>query len=143
MFQSTRFPAAVHILVSLTLRTDRLNSVQLAWSVDTNPSMVRRILVSLNRAGLVASQTGAAGGARLALDPRRITLLDVLRAVELKPAVGVHTPNPECPLGAILGEPLQALLDEADRARERVLAQKTVYQIAQKARARIASRARK
>ena len=44
----------------------------------------------------------------------RITLLDVLHAVELKPSIGVHTPNLECPLGAVLGEPRQAVLDEAE-----------------------------
>ena len=143
MPQSTRFPVAIHILVSLSLQTDRLNSESLAWSIDTNPSMVRRILASLNRAGLVSSQAGAAGGATIAKDPRRITLLDVLHAVELKPSIGVHTPNPKCPLGAILGEPLQAVLDEADEAAEQVLAQQTVYQVAQKARKRIARRGRR
>ncbi len=142
MSQSTRFPVAIHILVSLALLTERLSSESLAWSIDTNPSRVRRILMSLNRAGLVTSQAGAAGGAKLAKDPRRITLLDVLHAVELKPSTGVHTPNPECPLGAILGEPLQAVLEEAEQAAERVLAQKTVYEIAEKARKRIARRAR-
>ncbi len=143
MPQSTRFPVAIHILIALTLRTDRLNSEDLAWSVDTNPSMVRRILASLNRAGLVTSQAGAAGGATIAKDPRQITLLDVLQAVELKPSIGVHTPNPECPLGAILGEPLQAVLDEAEGAAEQVLAESTVYDVAQIAQRRIARRAKK
>ena len=143
MPQSTRFSVATHILVSLALRTDRLNSEALAWSVDTNPSMVRRILASLNRAGLVASQTGAAGGVTIAKDPKRITLLDVLHAVELKPSIGVHTPNPECPLGAILGEPLQGVLDEAEAASEQVLAENTVYEVARVARRRIAERANK
>ncbi len=143
MPKSTRFSVATHILVSLALRTDRLNSEALAWSVDTNPSMVRRILASLNRAGLVASRTGAAGGVTIAKDPKRITLLDVLHAVELKPSIGVHTPNPECPLGAVLGEPLQAVLDDAEGASQQVLAERTVYEVAQTARRRITSRARK
>ena len=143
MPRSTRFPVAVHILVSLALRPERLNSEELAWSVDTNASMIRRILGSLARAGLVTSQSGAAGGAELAVDPKQIRLLDVLRAVELKPAVGVHTPNPECPLGAILEDPLQEVLDAAEAASERVLAQKTVYEVAQEARRRIARRSSK
>lgn len=142
MPQSTRFSVATHILIALTLRTDRLNSEELAWSVDTNPSMVRRILVFLSEAGLVSSQAGAAGGAKLAKDPRQVTLLDVLHAVELKPTIGVHRPNPECPLGAILGEPLQAVLDEAEQAAERILEQRTLYAIAQASRRRISRRAR-
>jgi len=142
MAQSTRFSVSIHILVALALRTERLNSEALAWSIGTNPSMVRRILASLNRAGLVSSHAGPAGGAQLAKDARRISLLDVLQAVELKPPSGVHTPNPECPLGAVLDEPLAAVLDEAEDAAERVLAHKTVHEVAQLARRRIARRAK-
>lgn len=145
MSQSTRFSVAIHILVSLTLqrRDERLNSESLAWSIDTNPSMVRRILASLNRAGLVSSTAGPAGGSKLAKDPRRITLMDVLQAVELKPSSSVHAPNPECPLGAVLDEPLSAVLGEAEKASQRVLAQKTIYGVAQMARRRIARRAQR
>ncbi len=131
MSQSTRFSVAIHILVALTLRkADRLTSEELAWSIDTNASMVRRILTSLNRAGLVSSHAGPAGGAVLDKDPKRISLLDVLLAVELKPSSGVHTPNPECPLGAVLEEPLCAVLTEAEKASQRVLSQKTVREVA-------------
>lgn len=138
MSRSTRFSVAIHILVALALRKERLNSDELAWSIDTNPSMVRRILGSLGKAGLVVSQAGPSGGAEIAKDARRISLLDVLRAVELKPSSGVHAPNPECPLGAVLDEPLCAVLGEAERASERVLAQKTIDDVARMARRRIA-----
>lgn len=137
MSQSTRFPVAIHILIALTLRHERLNSEDLAWSIDTNPSMVRRILASLSRAGLVTSQAGPSGGSEIAKDPKQITLLDVLHAVELKPSSGVHTPNPSCPLGAVLDRPLRTVLREAEKASERVLAQKTVYEVAQMARKRM------
>lgn len=144
MPQSTRFPVALHILISLTLRPDEwMNSESLAWSINTNASMVRRILSSLGRAGLVTSQAGISGGAKLALDPDRITLLDVYRAVHLKPKLGVHAPNEKCPLGAVLEEPLRAILDETDAAAERVLSEKTISEIAELARKRIVKRARK
>lgn len=142
MPQSTRFSVAIHILVSLTLRGERLKSEELAWSIDTNASMVRRILASLKKCGLVTSQPGPDGGAEIAKDPKRITLLQVLRAVELKPATGVHRPNPECPLGAVIDEPLAAVLAEADRAGEHVLAGKTVHEVARTVGRRIARRAR-
>lgn len=138
MSQSTRFSVALHILIALTLRRgELLNSDELAWSVDTNPSMVRRILASLGRADLVSTRAGPAGGATIARNPKEITLLDVLRAVSLKPSSGIHVPNPECPLGAVLEEPLRSVLREAEKARERVLAQKTVFDVARIARRRI------
>ena len=142
MPQSTRFSVAIHILVSLALRGEALNSAELAWSIDTNPSMVRRILASLKRAGLVTSRSGPDGGAEIARDPKRITLLEVLHAVDLKPATGVHRPNPECPLGAVIDEPLAAVLAEADQAAEQVLAGKTVHEVARTVGRRIGRRAR-
>ena len=140
--QSTRFSVAVHILVSLAL-SGRLNSEELAWSIDTNASMVRRILASLKKSGLVDSRAGPDGGAEIARDPKRITLLEVLHAVELKPATGVHRPNRECPLGAVIDAPLAAVLAEADQASEQVLDQKTVHDVARTVRRRIVQRARK
>lgn len=143
MSQSTRFSVAIHILVALTLRHERLNSEDLAWSIDTNPSMVRRILASLSRARLVTCQAGRSGGAEIAKNPKHITLLDVLHAVELKPSSGVHTPNPDCPLGAVLDRPLSTVLREAERAADQVFAQKTVYEVAQMARKRMARGSRR
>lgn len=135
--QSKRFSVAIHILVALTLRKQRLSSEQLAWSIGTNPSMVRRILGMLTKAGLVSSHSGPAGGADLARDPRKVDLLQVLRAVELRPSTGVHSPNPKCPLGAVLAQPLGKVLQGAERASEEVLAQTTVHAVAQMARRRI------
>lgn len=138
MSRNTQFPVALHILIALALRNEILNSDELAWSIDTNASMVRRILAALNQAGLVESRSGPGGGVRLARAPGRISLLEVLEALEIRSTLAVHTPNPECPLGAVLGEPLAAVLEEADAAARRVLAGKTVRDVAGTAAARIA-----
>jgi Rrf2 family protein len=138
--RSTRFPIALHVLVSLTLRREWLSSESLAWSIGANPSMVRRILASLNRAGLLRSRAGPTGGVQLARDPREITLLEVHRAVGVRPSVAVHAPNPECPLGAVVGEPLQTVLDQATTAADRVLGQRTVYELAMLSRRRMRHR---
>lgn len=102
--------------------------------------MVRRILSALARAGLVASHAGIAGGAKLAKDPSQITLLEVYRAVKLKSNIGVHAANPECPMGAVIGEPLQSVLDETEQAVDRVLANKTIGDIAADAASRIVAK---
>ena len=75
--------------------------------------------------------------------PKRITLLEVLHAVELKPATGVHRPNRKCPLGAVIDAPLAAVFAEADQAAEQVLDQKTLYDVARTVQRRIAQRARR
>lgn len=143
MSRNTRFPVAVHILVALALRDETLSSGALAWSIDTNASLVRRILGALKEAGLVQSRTGPKGGVRLAREPRRIPLLRVLEAVEVAPsALSLHAPNPECPLGAIIEDPLTAVLQEAEDAARRVLAARTVDDVARQARKLIVRRAK-
>ncbi len=59
-----------------------LKSEQVAESVNTNPVVIRRMLMELAEAGLVVSQTGSLGGSRLANDPAKTTLLDVYQALE-------------------------------------------------------------
>ncbi len=52
------------------------------------------ILADLRRAGLLASERGAGGGYRLATDPAKIRLADVIRAVE-GPLAAVRGRPPE------------------------------------------------
>ena len=80
---SSRFAVAVHILTLLeTGRGEPLTSEYMAGSVNTNPSVVRRILTLLARAGLTRARMGAGGGTVLARPAGEITLRDVYRAVE-------------------------------------------------------------
>jgi DNA-binding IscR family transcriptional regulator len=75
---NTRLAVAAHILAFLTVNAARpVSSETLASSVNTNASLVRRMLALTNKAGLTLSTKGKAGGARLARDPEAITLLDV------------------------------------------------------------------
>lgn len=81
---NTRLPVAAHILTFLNALAGKPGTSELmAASINTNPSLVRRLLMQLGQAGLTRSQMGAGGGALLARPADRITLLDVLRAVGL------------------------------------------------------------
>ena len=116
MSQSTRFPAAVHILAILAVDPEQhINSEQIASSVGTNSVVVRRILSHLRRAGLVASQTGAGGGTRLNVDPGSVSLLDVYDAVEGTCLFRLHDPHPDCPVAcsvkASLAETVERMMD--------------------------------
>ena len=131
---NSRFAIAVHIL-TLMARTDDepLKSELVACSVNTNPVVIRRILCALAKARLVTSQTGAAGGSRLARRPNQITLLDVYRAVDAGEIFSLHPqpPNEECPVGMNIETVLEDILGEVDRAIERVLAKISIEKVLQ------------
>ncbi|HEY2062794.1 MAG TPA: Rrf2 family transcriptional regulator [Amycolatopsis sp.] len=57
-----------------------LSSTQLARSLDTNPSLVRKLMVPLVQDGLVASIKGRSGGVRLGRPADRITLGEIYRS---------------------------------------------------------------
>jgi Rrf2 family transcriptional repressor of oqxAB len=72
-----------------------LSSAQLARSLDTNPSLVRKMMVPLVRNGLVASIKGRSGGVRLGRPSDKITLEEIYHSsIGDKP---LWAPRPEGP----------------------------------------------
>lgn len=65
---------------------------QLARVTQVPPAYLPKIMLSLNRAGLVRSQRGPNGGFTLAIEPDKLSLLEVVNAVD--PIQRIHT----CPL---------------------------------------------
>ena len=100
---SSRMAVAVHVLAFLAWRrSEPQTSERVAGSVNTHPVVVRRLIGALRKAGLVTVQPGVGGGAQLARDPARITLLDVYRAVEDHEALfAMHAspPSAHCDIG--------------------------------------------
>jgi Rrf2 family protein len=121
---SSRFAIAVHVLTLMARAGDApVTSDFVASSVNTNPVVIRRLLCALQRSKIVTSQTGAAGGSRLARPSNEITLLHVYRAVEEGKLLSLHRqrPNPHCPVGMNIEGVLDGILREAEAAFERVL----------------------
>lgn len=116
---ATRFSVALHIL--LLIASDSAGdptSARLAWSIGTNPVVVRRIAGQLSRAGLITVQRGP-GGASLARPASQITLRDVWRAIhpEKEKLLGVHKKtNGECPVGRLVPNLLRDRFDAAEAA---------------------------
>ena len=131
MSANSRFAVAVHILSLLALEQKPANSKYIAGSVNTNPVVVRRILGTLHKAGLVNTQLGIDGGAELACAPEDITLLNVHRAIKQSDLFAMHAsqPNPQCPVGRNIQAILTNVVEEAENAMEAVLAQVTIAQI--------------
>ena len=119
MTRSSRFVVAAHVLALLAYgRGEAMTSEYIAGSVNTNPVVVRRILALLARAGLVVSQEGAGGGARLAKPAEDIDLRAVYAAVESDALFALHpqSPNPACPVGSTIQAALEPTLDAAEQA---------------------------
>ena len=53
-----QFTFAVHIMTALACAPGLMDSQTLAASVNTNPVVVRRLLLALRRAGLIETQAG-------------------------------------------------------------------------------------
>jgi Rrf2 family protein len=103
---NTRFAVAVHVLTYLAScaaagRATPVSSDELAGSTAVNPVHVRKVLGPLRTAGLVRSRPGAHGGWELAADPKAVNLAQVWQVLQGDdPVLGIHGPNPACPVGA-------------------------------------------
>jgi Rrf2 family protein len=86
-----QFTFAVHIMTALAFSpNDVIDSQTLAASVNTNPVVIRRLLLALRRARLIETFTGKHGGTRLRKQPRQISLVDIYDAVESRPVIPVN-----------------------------------------------------
>lgn len=126
---STRFTVALHILTLLAAEPgEAQTSEYIAGSVNTNPVVVRRLMASLRKAGMVTSQPGAGGGWVLAVDAKKLNLRDVRRALEEGSPFSMHTqkPNPKCPVGKCIQTVLAPIYDAAEAKMEAHLARTTI-----------------
>jgi Rrf2 family protein len=127
---SSKLTVGVHILTLMALTPDQAQTSEyIAGSVNTNPVVIRRLLGLLREAGIVESQGGHGGGWRLTRPAQRITLLDVLRAVEPNgETIALHRsePNPLCPVGRNIQGVLTKLYSEVERRMDEQLAKTTI-----------------
>jgi Rrf2 family protein len=138
MRTSCRFAIAVHVLAVLAYKSgERVTSDVLAASVNTNPVIIRRLLLALQRAKLVDTRKGAGFGSRLGRAPDRINLCEVFRAVEEAEPFGTPSkkPNAACPVGNCIRDTLEKVFLSAQEALERDLEKTTLAGIIEKVKA--------
>jgi Rrf2 family protein len=132
MVANSRFAISVHILAYLAVRTGTpVSSGEIASSVNTNPVVIRRLLILLQRSHLVSAQKGATGGYQLASAAENITLREVFRAVEPPPDFGMahFEPNTRCPVGAKIEGALARAFGKAQAQMESELAKVSIADI--------------
>lgn len=132
MAVNTQFSIAVHMLAGLGfLPEGETTSAQLATSVNTSPSFVRRILSKLSKAGLVCTSMGKTGSTALAKDPKDITLLEIYRAVDAPKAFAIHD-YPEqaaCPVSCGIKSAMENVLGRTQSSMEEGLGKITLADV--------------
>lgn len=123
MSTNCRFAFGVHVMTVLALAPEEFfASDRLAGTVNTNPVIIRRLLLDLKEANLVETHRGPGGGAILSRPAREITLLDIYRAVsgEVEP-FGEHPnePNNTCCVGRDIKRVLEDVAAKAKLAIEK------------------------
>lgn len=132
MKASCRFAMALHVLAVLACKDgDHVSSQLLAASVNTNPVIIRRLLLALQRARLVETRKGPGLGSRLSRAPARISLVEIFRAVdgEERFVMPTRRPNTACPVGHRIRPALQGVFDSARAALEQDLSRRTLAEL--------------
>lgn len=132
MRSSCRFAMAVHVLAVLAYKKGgAVTSSFLAQSVNTNPVIIRRLLLTLQKANLVETRKGAGYGSSLKGAPGKIRLSDIYRAVEEEEPFVLprQKPNENCPVGQCIQKALSQVFTSAEEALERELSRTSLADI--------------
>src|SRR5262245_46763858 len=132
MARNTQFAIAAHMMAALAYREDLdITSAELAMSVNTSRSFIRRTLARLSKAGLVRTTTGKAGACRLGKNPARISLLDIYRAVEAPKAFAIHAypEKKQCVVSCRIKDSLEKALEKTQSGMEASLGKITLAEM--------------
>jgi Rrf2 family protein len=132
MATNTQFSIAVHLMLALGLNCGKeITSAQMASSVNTSPSFVRRILAKLSKANLVVATTGKSGFTSLAKPADEIYLLEIYKAVDAPKTFAIHDYPPQkfCQVSCNIESVMKKVLDKVQNSFEMSLAETTLAEI--------------
>lgn len=117
---SNKLSDGVHILAYIEIyKNGDLSSAAIANSIESNPSLVRRMMSRLNKAGLLVSQPGVVAP-KLGRSAEEITLLDIYQAIEDNRNL-LHVDkktNPKCIVGGNIQETLTGVYQQIQQDAE-------------------------
>jgi Rrf2 family protein len=131
-----QFAFAVHILAMLAYSGTTLDSRTIAASVNTNPVVVRRLLLALRKAGLISTVTGKNGGALLAKPAKQVSLLDIFEAVQPRCFIAPNRRHTfkKCPVSCSMKGIMTEVSQGTDRVIRKHLGSVTLDQVVRKIR---------
>ena len=136
----TKFSVAVHVLILISESPNPLNSDQMAGSVGTNASYIRKILALLKKAEIVDGHRGISGYS-LTVAPEQLTLLQIYQVVMEESNIhllDIHqNPSDQCIVGRHIRPALTEMFTDIEDAFARSLAGKTLTDCIADIRSRI------
>lgn len=125
----TKFSSAIHMLILISEAQTPMSSEQIAVSVGTNPSYIRKIAGLLKNANIIDSRQGRSGFV-LTVAPEELTLWRVYCAVEEKEQIHLfdlhRNPNDECIVGRHIRPTLAAMFGDIEATAQREMKEKTL-----------------
>ena len=125
----TKFSVAVHVLILISESPNPLNSDQMAGSVGTNASYIRKILALLKKGEIVDGHRGISGYS-LTVAPEQLTLLQIYQVVMEKSNIhllDIHqNPSDQCIVGRHIRPALTETFTDIDDVFARSIAGKTL-----------------
>ena len=127
-----QFANAVHMMITLALQKNKkistekselINSEQLAAGANTNAVVIRRLICSLTRVGLIQTTRGKSGGVSLAKDPNLITLNDIYMALNLTETISCNEKptHKECPVSCGIHQIILSISEGSEKALSKYL----------------------
>jgi Rrf2 family protein len=124
MSTNNQFSIAAHLMAGLGYHAGNgATSAELAKSVNTSPSFLRRTLAKLSKAGLIETTKGKNGACKLAKDPSKISLLDIYLAVDAPKAFSIHQyeVTKQCSVSCHIKSALEIALNKTQQGMEQGL----------------------
>ena len=125
----TKFSVAIHVLILISESATPVNSDQIAGSVGTNASYIRKILALLKKAKIVDGHRGISGYS-LTIAPEQLTLLQIYQAVTEEPKLhllDIHqNPNDRCIVGRHIKPVLTGIFANIEEGFARLLSGRTL-----------------
>ncbi|MFC6275312.1 Rrf2 family transcriptional regulator [Levilactobacillus tangyuanensis] len=128
---NTQFSDTIHVLVYIAyFKGKKMTSQEIASSLETSPSLIRKIMANLKHSQLLAPTHGPTQLA-LARDPADITLRDVYAILPgQQPLLNVdHHTSDNCPIGIVMPQILTHYYSEIQAAAEAKMAKITLQDI--------------
>jgi len=118
----TKFSSSIHMLILICESETPMNSEQIATSVGTNASYIRKLTTRLSKAGIIEGRRGVSGF-RLVKNPEDISLLDIYKAVMETDKLHLfdlhQNPNDACIVGhnirPVLGDMFRDMEESVER----------------------------
>ncbi|MCH3955727.1 MAG: Rrf2 family transcriptional regulator [Eubacterium sp.] len=125
----TKFSSAVHALILISEAETPMNSEQIANSVGTNASYIRKLTTRLRKAGIIESHRGVSGFT-LNKEADEISMLDIYKAVMETDEIhlfDIHqNPNDQCIVGHNIKPVLSSMFQDLEGQMERQLSRLTL-----------------